>query len=367
VRRLLPPLLLALLTASIWAPSSALAALDTVLSAPSASPLIGTTETVFKYSVHYSGTAGGPAASLRVDAANMSIGLHLASGTRADGTWTGSSLLPSGTWLIRFSATLSDGSASTLDGPIILVSIASSTPSNGMSATASGGPAPTARPFDAPSSATPTATPKLPTMTQAPKALASGERAPASVPPPSGGNQDPQPSATPHGWSRAGASAPSQGGHHGYATAASPKPARQPAAKGSASTTAEPAPGPGRGGFEDPQATLSAALALCGMAVLACLALLLARRRRQEESSLAVPRGARAQSATTLEGRLEARTRAAARTRAPADDPILTAMGLGPDAPAAQGARNLRAKAPRAKGQVRGGRPSEPRDPAREG
>jgi uncharacterized protein (TIGR03382 family) len=89
-----------------------------------------------------------------------------------------------------------------------------------------------------------------------------------------------------------------------------------------------------------------AAIGLAGAAALAFLALLVLRRRRREVEVATPSRPSVPAADPTLE--LSPRARANARRRmSVSDDPVLRAMGLDPDAPAAAGASSLRARARR--------------------
>jgi hypothetical protein len=91
-----------------------LAAGPTRLNQGTVTPTMGDTSTVFAYSVHYVGdTTGETAISVRVEASNGSTTrttpLSLTAGAPLNGTWTGSSTLPAGSWTITFKAISSLG------------------------------------------------------------------------------------------------------------------------------------------------------------------------------------------------------------------------------------------------------------------
>ena len=114
----------------------------------SVTPPLGTTQTSFAFSVDYVTTSAQQAASsVTAIVGPASIGLALTAGTTTDGTWTGSSTLPAGTWQVTFVAEI-QGSDPTLIGPTVIVI----------------GPAPTATPTPVPTPP-PTATPPTPTPT----------------------------------------------------------------------------------------------------------------------------------------------------------------------------------------------------------
>ena len=84
------------------------------------SPLEGTTQTVFAFSVEY---AGNPAdlPSVVVKLGATEVPLSLASGIPSSGTYAGSATLPAGSWQVQFRAEKLRGGNAVLNGPSILV------------------------------------------------------------------------------------------------------------------------------------------------------------------------------------------------------------------------------------------------------
>ena len=141
----------------------------------SVTPTLGTTQTTFAFSVDYvTPSAQQAASSVTAVVGPASVGLRLTAGTATDGTWTGQSTLPAGTWQVTFVAA-TQGSDPTLAGPTVVVV----------------GPPPTATPTPVPTPP-PTATPPPATPTPAPTA---NPPRPTGTPPPTFG--PPIPSGTP--------------------------------------------------------------------------------------------------------------------------------------------------------------------------
>jgi hypothetical protein len=154
--------LLGTLAAALMVPAGqANAAAPNQLYGPTVSPTSGGTSTVFSFGVHYVGAH--PATSVTAVAGTRTIALSLTSGTADDGTYTGSSTLPAGTWSITFNAVASKGNSPSLTGPTVTVA----------------GPSP--KPTVAPTAA-PTAVPPAPTKTAAPRPAATPAATPAPTP-----------------------------------------------------------------------------------------------------------------------------------------------------------------------------------------
>jgi hypothetical protein len=139
-------LLAAVLTA---APAPAHAA--SVLSNGSVTPASGTTATSFAFSVDYN--SSNPVQNARAvwaDVAGDTVQLALVSGNTHDGTWTGRSTLPVGSWAVTFHATTStDPQPDPLAGPIVNV-VQAPTPAPTPTPQPTPAPTPTPRPTAAP-------------------------------------------------------------------------------------------------------------------------------------------------------------------------------------------------------------------------
>lgn len=122
-------LLLAVVAALLLgAPSVVLAAPPNRLEAATAEPTAGTALTLFHFSVRYVSGAGNPASGVTARIGPLDVPLQLASGTATDGTWSGSSLLPVGTWSLTYRATATKGSSPSLAGPTMTITGASPSP-----------------------------------------------------------------------------------------------------------------------------------------------------------------------------------------------------------------------------------------------
>lgn len=112
----------ALVAALLWgAPSVVVAAPPNRLSEPVAFPTDGTTLTRFHLSVRYVSSAGNPAAGITAQVGSLQVPLQLTSGTATDGTWSGSTLVPVGSWALTFHAAPEKGPRPSLPGPAITV------------------------------------------------------------------------------------------------------------------------------------------------------------------------------------------------------------------------------------------------------
>ena len=141
----------------------------------SVTPALGTTQTSFAFSVDYvTPSAPQEASAVTAVVGPTSVGLSLTAGTATNGTWTGQSTLPAGTWQVTFVAE-TPGSDPTLAGPTVVVV----------------GPPPTATPTPVPTPP-PTAPPPPATPTAAPTPI---PPRPTGAPPPTFG--PPIPSGTP--------------------------------------------------------------------------------------------------------------------------------------------------------------------------
>jgi len=114
------------LVAIIWA-ATAVAAPPTRLLHGAVTPTSGTTSTNFGFSVDYVGSLTDTAVTVSATASTGSttrtVSLSLAGGTPDNGTWTGSSVLPAGSWTVTFNAVTSGGSnpSQTFATPVTVV------------------------------------------------------------------------------------------------------------------------------------------------------------------------------------------------------------------------------------------------------
>jgi hypothetical protein len=184
VRRL--ALLTAILAALLWAPSAALATPPNWLEAPMAEPTDGTPLTAFQFSVRYLSTAGNPASGVSAHVGSLEILLQLTSGSATEGTWTGGSLLPVGTWNLTFHAVADQGPSPSLAGPTLSVAgTASPRPGNDRPGSQEPAPAPSSGGDDVAGPG------REPTRTPAGRPAESGEPAADAntpAPAPDGGN-----------------------------------------------------------------------------------------------------------------------------------------------------------------------------------
>jgi hypothetical protein len=125
------------------------------LSSPVVTPASGDTNTIFSFSVHYTGAA---ATSVTALVGSKSIPLTLTSGSATDGTYTGTSKLASGTWSVTFVAVATKRNSPTLAGPTLTVAPAPPPPTPAPVPTV----APTAVPTPVPAAAPPAPKPASP-------------------------------------------------------------------------------------------------------------------------------------------------------------------------------------------------------------
>ena len=215
---------------------------DAKLTAPTVSPLTGTTSTLFVFSVHFIGSGSDQAVSVSVSVAGSSLALALTpGGSLQNGTWTGSRTLPAGSWPTMFTS-VSTGANPTKVGPTVVVTAPTPTP-----VPTPVPPAPTPRPTAGPT-ARPTAVPATATP------LPGTSVAPGPTPV---GTTSTNPSNSPGDSGAAASSAE-----------ASPSPSASPAGTGS----------PGRRPFNVPVEGVVAIALLGAVAVAAALG---ERRRRR--------------------------------------------------------------------------------------
>lgn len=113
-------LIAALALSAVLATPGAVRAAPPSLSNGTATPVSGTTATTFVFAVTYTGSK--PASSVVVLVANRTVSLSLVSGTATDGRYSGSALLPAGSWPAVFQASATIGAdPKPLAGPTVLV------------------------------------------------------------------------------------------------------------------------------------------------------------------------------------------------------------------------------------------------------
>jgi hypothetical protein len=129
----------------------------TTLSNPEAVPAAGTTATTFVLSVHVVATADPVSVTAEVSDGSV-VGLSLSGGSARNGTYSGSTSLPVGTWAVtfRFDGHGVGSNDATMDLPTPIVVIPGGPPPT---------PAPTPPPTPVPPTPTPAATPR-PTVGQ---------------------------------------------------------------------------------------------------------------------------------------------------------------------------------------------------------
>jgi hypothetical protein len=144
-----PWLLLALAALNLATPGSAAAA-AAKLTGGTVTPTTGTTATAFQFSVHFIGSATDEAVTVSASVAGGTVPLSLFSGTVRNGTWTGSSTLPVGSWTVTYQSTSTGLTNPPFELPGQVVVTAPTPPP-----TPAPTPVPTARPTLVPPTATP--------------------------------------------------------------------------------------------------------------------------------------------------------------------------------------------------------------------
>jgi hypothetical protein len=316
--------IMAMLAALVVAPSSVFAAAPELRSAAVAPPA-GTTVTLFVLSVDYR-SSGNPAKGITAMVGDKTITLSLSSGGLTNGTWTGSTTLPAGSWTVTFRAVASKSVQPIFAtfGPVSVAQVVSQ---------ASPAPVSSRPPSDAAASDDAT-----PTRTTEPKPQASVDATASGAAAGAGGTGQPSSGAVPSG-AASTASDPSSPRSPGRGGAR----ARSPRAQPSSSPDGAAAPGqPGADGSDGQGAgqelvSLVLMFGIAGVAAVALLGavwILIASRRDRGQPSVAL--------ATTIDPALSAipsvEQRALRRARLrPSDDPILAALGLNDEEPSTPG------------------------------
>lgn len=148
VNQLLPGALVAAI-AVLVTPAQMLAA-GNVLSNGSVTPTSGTVATTFAFAVDYASGQGFAATAVWAEVAGTTVTLALVSGSADDGTFSGSSSLPAGSWPVTFRADAVQGSDPTLAGPTLTVIDPNATPPPTSTPRPTPRPSPTPRPTAAP-------------------------------------------------------------------------------------------------------------------------------------------------------------------------------------------------------------------------
>jgi hypothetical protein len=309
-------MILAMLAALVVAPSSVFAVAPNELRSPAVTPAAGTTATLFGLSVGYRSSAGNPASAVTATVAGTTFSLSLTSGTATDGTWSGSTALPAGSWMVTFHASVARGPQPSISfGPVnvdLLVTPPPSIPGNSQPSTDANSPGNV-------------------TSTAEPRPQASAKPSPSHAATTATGTAQPSDGAAAAASEASSPRSPSHGGApHGRSAVADSS--TSPA--GAVAQTAAPQ---GPGGAQSVGTDLVGMVLLFGITGVAAVALLgaawivIASRRDRAEPSMvvaeSVDRGIEA--IPTVEQRAMRR----ARLR-PSDDPILAAMGLSDEADA---------------------------------
>jgi hypothetical protein len=250
------------------------------------SPSSGSTLTTFVFTVDYFSNNGQEATSVRALVGDEVVALSLVDGDANDGTFSGSSTLPAGSWPVTFEA-FSQGQDPTLAGPTVVVigPTPQPTPTSAPTPTPTARPRPTPRVSPRPTpaaTAAPTATPNPPRSTPRPAARATPRPTPASAVPTAptapaatatatatgSGSPSADPSATPGGTPLPGIATATPAPTSGEgAIVPTPTDGSQPGREA-----------PGIGAGRGPLLVLGGGLAAGGFAV---LAVQLGRRRRR--------------------------------------------------------------------------------------
>jgi hypothetical protein len=310
-------MVLAMLAALVVAPSSVFAAAPNALYGAAFSPSAGTTATLFELSVSYSGS--GPANVVTATVAGKTVALGLSSGGLLDGTWTGGTTLPAGSWMVTFQANASQGHdpKPVSVGPINVSPVVTQPPVSPIA----GQPSDTADPGDA----SPTAAETKPLQSTAPST--NGSAAPV------GGSAEPTGGAAAAASAGASASQPDprdspHGRSAGTRASSSPDGGAAPASSTAGAGTA--------GGTQAAGSEQLGTVLLFGIAGVAAVALLgaawilIASRRDRTQRPVVV--GPPVDPALTAIPTVEQRAARRARLR-PSDDPILAALGLNDEEP----------------------------------
>lgn len=341
--RLLRGFIVLAVVAALWGAPPSVSAAVNELTSPEVTPSTGGATTTFTFRVRYEG--GFQANSVGVTVAGLTVPMTLASGSRTAGWWRGSSPLPIGAWSTIFHASVVQGPAPMLAGPIVVVASAVPSPtSSSPSGPSPGGATPESAPADDLDGAT--APPAAPAPS--PEEAAATDAAAAS-PAPAAPDPDPAPASS-------GAVAPSDGGGvnapgpggadgspaggGGTGTGGGSGDGEPPQENGAPASPTSPSPAtgvdpalvqPASDTDEPPEDRARARemvsdLLLFGLAGVASVAiigtlLLVAGRRREPEGATAVG------SPSAADGALLRRVARSGRAQA-ADDPIIAALGV---------------------------------------
>lgn len=324
--------LLAMLAALVWAPSSVSAAQPDQLSSGDALPVVGEGGLSYVLSVQYTSTTGNAAQTVSAVVAGQTISLILVSGSALDGTWVATTTLPEGTWVVTFNAATATGPQPPPTFSSVTVGAAGSSPAPAQSTDPSGTDDPSSGPG---SSGNPA---PQPTVSPKPSHAAPHRR-------PGRATSSPAPAVTPG---------------RDTGTHDRPRPRRSSTADPSATPETEIAGGQGtpppepikQPESDGPWWVLVWVSAVVGAVALAGVGWLLLAGRRERLAAEAGD-GSDADLAVRAIPSVEQRALRRARLRQ-SDDPILAGLGLDEDPPRTKPRTATRAASPRPR---RGGRP----------
>lgn len=306
--------LLAIMAALVWAPSSVSAASPNQLSQASVSPLSGAWSTPFVVTVRYRSPDGNPATAVSISAGGQVTAMTLVAGTATDGIWSGTATLPPGDWDITVQASVAKGSQPSLVAGTVSVAGATGPPPSSDGSI----PSSVAGPAGASGGTSSSAAPK-PAATPVPAVLATPAPARAST---AAAPSQPATRPVPE------AAAPAGPVRRGTAPARSSRPNPADSSEGaqrSASATPSSASTPSNRDVGDLSLfMLIGTLAVAGVALVGSVWIFLAGRR---EHQAAIDPGVSSAAAVDQRALRRARLRST-------EDPILAAMGL-PDEDAA--------------------------------
>lgn len=129
--------------AILMMPTSTVAAPVAKLTGGVVSPTTGTTTTIFQFSVHFVGSATDEAITVSATVAGSTKPLSLTTGSdERNGTWTGSSTLPAGSWNVTYQSTSTGGTNPTFAPIAVVVTAPTAAPTPTASPTDGGSPSP---------------------------------------------------------------------------------------------------------------------------------------------------------------------------------------------------------------------------------
>lgn len=157
-------LMLALTVLDLTTAGSAAAA-GAKLTGGAVTPKTGTTATIFQFAVHFVGTSTDQAVAVSASVAGRAVPLFLSSGTERNGTWTGSSTLPAGSWTVTYQSTTTGLTNPSFVVPgQVVVTTPTPPPTPSPTPLPTPRPKPTPRPTPRPTAVPATATPRPATL-----------------------------------------------------------------------------------------------------------------------------------------------------------------------------------------------------------